>query len=230
MEQTINESEYKDVKLKPLRKVLAKNMHDSLQEMAQLTINMSFDARKILSVRKAFKESADEATQKITINDMVLYGVSRILPNHPMLNAYFMEGFIRTFNVVNLGIAVDTSRGLLVPTLFHADSKSLIEISKEAKQLITDAQKGCIDMSLLTNGTFTVTNLGAMGVESFTPVNNPPQTGILGICTMVNRIDSTGAVYPCMGLSLTFDHRAVDGAPAARFLKELCEFLANFEA
>ena len=223
------ENEYKDIRLKPIRKVIAKNMHASLHEMAQLTINRTFNANRIMDARKAFKKSEDTVTQKITINDMILYAVSRVLPRHPEMNAYFLDGFIRTFQVVNVGIAVDTPRGLLVPNIFHAESKSLQQISEEAKALITGAQTGNIDMEFLANGTFTVTNLGSMGIESFTPVNNPPQVGILGVCAVVNRMNDAGQMYPAMGLSLTFDHRAVDGAPAARFMKDLCDFLENFE-
>lgn len=222
--------EYKDVKLKPIRKVIAKNMHSSLQEMAQLTLNASFDATNVLAARKAFKASSDEETQKITINDIVLYAVAQVLPKYPELNAHFMVDFIRNFNVVNLGMAVDTPRGLMVPNIFKADSMSLLEISRAAKGLKEGALTGKLDMSVITNGTFTVTNLGAMGVESFTPVINPPQVGILGVCTTVYRVNPEGKVYPAMGLSLTFDHRALDGGPAARFLKDLCDYLAQFKA
>ena len=229
MEQTVVQEIYKDTKLKPVRRIIAKNMHASLQEMAQLTLNTSFDARKLMAARKACKASDDEDMQKITLNDMVLYAVAKVLPNHPALNSHFMGDFIRTFSVVNLGIAVDTPRGLLVPNIMEAEKMTLLELSKAAKMLIAGAQTGKIDSNLLINGTFTVTNLGSLGIESFTPVNNPPQTGILGVCAFVNRIDNGGNTYPAMGLSLTFDHRALDGAPAARFLKELCEFLTNFE-
>ena len=229
MEQTVVQEIYKDTKLKPVRRIIAKNMHASLQEMAQLTLNTSFDARKLMAARKACKASDDEDMQKITLNDMVLYAVAKVLPNHPALNSHFMGDFIRTFSVVNLGIAVDTPRGLLVPNIMEAEKMTLLELSKAAKMLIAGAQTGKIDSNLLINGTFTVTNLGSLGIESFTPVNNPPQTGILGVCAFVNRIDNGGNTYPAMGLSLTFDHRALDGAPAARFLKELCDFLTNFE-
>ena len=134
---------------------------------------------------------------------------------------------------VNIGIAVDTERGLLVPTLFSAETLSLNELSKDAKVLITEAQKGTISPDMLKGGTFTVTNLGSLGIESFTPVINPPQTAILGVNTIVRRIreeNGKDVSYPAMGLSLTFDHRALDGAPAAKFLKALCYNLENFRA
>ena len=148
------------------------------------------------------------------------------------MNAHFLEDKIRYFKQVNLGVATDTDRGLMVPTLFGADRLSLNEISVQAKKLIGECRAGTINPDLLKNGSFTVTNLGTLGVESFTPILNPPQTGILGVDTIVQRARQAGngeiAFYPAMGLSLTFDHRAVDGAPAARFLKDLITNLENF--
>ena len=135
------------------------------------------------------------------------------------------------FNHVNLGIAVDTPRGLMVPTVFKAETLSLNDLSKAAKAVITDAQNGSINPDLLTGGSFTVTNLGAMGIESFTPVINPPQTGILGVDTITTKVKVVSGQlvpYKAMGLSLTFDHRALDGAPAAKFLQALCKNLENF--
>lgn len=158
----------------------------------------------------------------------IVDAVAQILPGHPALNSHFLGDVMRTFCVINLGIAVDTPRGLLVPNVMEAEKMTLPELSKAAKALIAAAQTGKVSMDLMTNGTFTVTNLGSLGIESFTPVINPPQTGILGVCTTVNRFDNEGKPYPAMGLSLTFDHRALDGAPAARFLKELCAYLERW--
>ena len=159
--------------------------------------------------------------------------MSRTLAKHPDLNALMLDdNNIRLFKHVHLGVAVDTPRGLMVPTIFNADTKSLLEISKEVKVLAAACREGNISPDKLAGGTFTVSNLGNMGVESFTPVINPPQTGILGVDTITRRIkevDGEDVTYPAMGLSLTFDHRALDGAPAAKFLKELCFALENFD-
>ena len=138
---------------------------------------------------------------------------------------------MRYFNTVNLGVAVDTPRGLMVPTIFSAEKLSLNDLASSAKSLASAAKEGKISPDSLRGGSFTVTNLGSFGVESFTPVINPPQTAILGVNNIVNRVREANGelkMYPAMGLSLTFDHRAVDGAPAARFLKELCDNLENF--
>lgn len=226
-------SAYEDVKLSNVRKVIAKSMHASLANMAQLTLNSSFDATKLMALRASLKSGAEKmGLANITLNDMVLFAVSRVVLNHKDLNAHYLDDVIRYFNNVNIGIAVDTNRGLLVPTVFAAEKLSLNELSKAAKAVITEAQSGTINPDKLQGGTFTVTNLGSLGIESFTPVINPPQTGILGVGTITKRIKEVNGedvTYPAMGLSLTFDHRALDGAPAAKFLKELCFALENFD-
>jgi len=219
------------VRLSAVRRAIAKSMMKSLSAMAQLTNHHSFDASAILRYRKALKAEADPALAGITLNDMILCAAARTLKNHRALNAHLLDEHMHYYSGVHLGIAVDTPRGLLVPTLFHADRLSLAELSIAAKQLIQEAQSGAISPDLLTGATFTVTNLGTLGVEQFTPVINPPQTGILGVCAIVDRIrqaDGTIMAYPAMGLSLTYDHRAVDGAPAARFITELKENLEDF--
>ncbi len=227
------EAEYEDVKLSNVRRVIAKSMHASLSTMAQLTLNSSFDATKLMALRASLKSGAEKlGLANITLNDMVLFAVSRVLPNHKALNAHYLDDTIRYFNNVNLGVAVDTDRGLLVPTVFSSEKLSLNELSRAAKAVITEAQSGTVNPDKLKGGTFTVTNLGSLGVESFTPVINPPQTGILGVGCITRRIKEVNGEdvsYPAMGLSLTFDHRALDGAPAARFLKDLCFALENFD-
>ena len=230
---TIPAPDYEDVKLPNIRKVIAKSMHASLSTMAQLTLNASFDATKLMAMRASLKAGAEAmGLNNITLNDMVLFAVSRVLKNHKDLNAHYLDDKMRYFNTVNLGVAVDTERGLLVPTVFNADRLSLNEMSKVTKTVIKEAQSGKINPELLKNASFTVTNLGSLGVESFTPVINPPQTGILGVCTIVRRtkqVNGQDVSYPAMGLSLTFDHRALDGAPAAKFLKDVCNALENFD-
>ena len=222
-----------DIKFTLIRKTIAKSMFQSLQNTAQLTHNHSFDATEIQSYRKYLKECGGELAG-VTLGDMVLYAVTHTLLSHPDLNAHMLEGdVLRRFRSVNLGVAVDTPRGLMVPTVFFADKMSLLELSLAVKELAAKCREGSVSPDALTGGTFTVSNLGATGVESFTPVLNLPQTGILGVCGITRRvreIDGKLAIYPAMDLSLTYDHRAVDGAPASRFAKELCENLEKFTA
>jgi len=223
---------YEDVKFSGIRRAISKSMHTSLSTMAQLTHTTTFDATNILAYRKMLKAAGDEYAG-ITLGDIILYAVSRTLLNHPDLNANMLDdNSIRLFKHVNLGVAVDTPRGLMVPTIFGADQMSLLEISKAVKSLAAECRDGGINPDKLSGGSFTVSNLGNMGVESFTPVINPPQTGILGVCGTVDRVrkgaDGSIEIYPAMGLCLTYDHRAVDGTPAAKFQKELCQNLENF--
>lgn len=227
-----NDVEFEDVKFSGIRRAISKSMHASLSTMAQLTHNSTFDATNILEYRKLLKAS-DGDYAGITLGDIVLYAVSRTVLNHPDLNAHMLDdNSIRIFKHVNLGVAIDTPRGLMVPTIFRADEKSLLEISKEVKELAAQCREGNINPDKLTGATFTVSNLGSLGIETFTPVINPPQTGILGVCRAVDRVrkgkDGNIDIYPAMGLSLTYDHRAIDGSPASRFLKELGENLERF--
>ncbi len=228
------EAEYEDVKFSNIRRVIARGMVNSLQAMAQLTEHFSFDASAIQGYRKLLKGMEGDCAG-ITLGDMLLFAVSRTILDYPDLNANAIEdGSVRRFRHVNLGVAVDTPRGLMVPTIFHADQKSLLQISREVRELAAQARSGRISPDLLAGGTFTVTNLGSTGVEMFTPIINPPQTGILGVCGITQRVrageDGQAVLYPAMGLSLTVDHRIVDGAPAAYFMRALCGNLERFTA
>lgn len=226
------EVEYEDVKFNAVRKATAKAMVRSLSTMAQLTLQFSFDATQLQAYRAMLKQM-EGPMSKISLNDMVMFAVSRTLLSCPDLNANMIEeNVVRHFKHVHLGFACDTPRGLLVPTIFNADQKSLLEMSVEAKALAADAREGKISPDKLAGASFTVSNIGSFGCEGFTPVVNPPQTGILGVCNIQTKIrsakDGKIETYPAMGLSLTFDHRVLDGAPAARFMKELCENLESF--
>ncbi len=228
------ETEYVDVPFAGIRKAISKAMHASLSEMAQLTHTFSFDATAIKAYRAQLKKTEGE-TAGITLGDMILFAVSRTLLGAPDLNALMIEdNKVRQYKHVNLGVAVDTDRGLMVPTIFNADTKSLLQISREVKDLAAQCRSGSINPDLLRGGTFTVSNLGSYGVESFTPVINPPQTGILGVCTITERprTAANGGIelYPAMSLSLTYDHRVLDGGPASRYMQTLCKKLENFTA
>lgn len=196
-------------------------MHASLSEMAQLTFNSSFDATAIMNLRASLKVGGEAmGIGNITINDMIVFAAAKILKNHKDLNAHFLGDSMRYFDGVHMGIAVDTERGLMVPTVFDADRLSLAELAKASKEVIKEAQAGTISPDKLKGASFTVSNLGPTGIESFTPVINPPQTGILGVCSLTKRVkevNGAAVFYPCIPLSLTFDHRALDGAPPQDF-------------
>ena len=215
-------------KMSNMRKLIAKSMYNSLQNSAQLTHMLGADARTIQALRKKAKKALEEGRidANITINDFVCYAVIKALQKFPKVNSHCLGDSMRIFNTVNLGCAVDTERGLMVPCIPHAEKLDIIALSKALKKVADDCKKGSINPDLLSSeaASFTVSNLGGFGVEWFTPVINLPQSGILGVGTIVPRpkaIDGGMAFVPYLGLSLTYDHRALDGGEATRFLKQV---------
>jgi len=228
------EDVFKDVPVTGIRKLIAERMFVSLATTAQLTLNAGADARGIQSLRKKLKESPEAmGLRGITINDMVLFAVSRALLKHPEVNAQYSGDILRQFSVVHLGFAVDTPRGLMVPVIKNAHGLTLRQVAAESARLTRGCREGGITPEELGGGTFTVTNLGALGVQSFTPVLNVPQVGILGVGAIVPGpvIGSDGSVsfIPQVGLSLTINHQVVDGAPGARFLQTVAGHITQFE-
>jgi pyruvate dehydrogenase E2 component (dihydrolipoamide acetyltransferase) len=235
----IPDSAFTETPIKGVRKIIADRMLRSLAESAQLTLNASAPVTKLQEVRAGLK------AQGITINDLILYVVSRTLKRHPNMNAHKIGESIRIFERVHLGVAVDTERGLLVPVIRNADMLSLAQISSEVKRLATACQAGSINPDELTGSTFTVTNLGSFGISSFTPILNIPEAAILGVCgielkpisppvpeaTVSPPQSPVPIVFePHIGFSLTINHQIVDGAPAARFLKDLGETIASIDS
>jgi len=229
--------DYEDKKISNMRKLIAKAMHSSLQNSAQLTHHLGADARRMMELRKKVKKAMDAGTltTNITINDMVCFSVIKALKKFPNVNSHFMGDSMRFFNKVHLALAVDTERGLMVPVVRNADDLSIIGLADQFKEIAAGCRKGGISPELLAAdaGTFTVSNLGNYGVEMFTPVINLPQTAILGVNTIILRPKDLGdgvfAFVPYIGLSLTYDHRALDGGEATRFLKQIAIEIENLE-
>jgi pyruvate dehydrogenase E2 component (dihydrolipoamide acetyltransferase) len=219
------------IPLRGVRKVTAERLLASLQTTAQLTLTASADARALQAYRARLKASATSLElSEISLNDLILFAVARTLRTFPDLNATLTDDAITQFATVNLGFAVDSPRGLLVPVIHGADRLSLHALARESKRLIESAGKLTSDD--LNGGTFTVTNLGSFGIETFTPILNPPQVAILGVGKIDLKpvqVEAEVQFIPHLHLSLTIDHRAVDGAPAARFLQALCRNLAQFD-
>ena len=219
---------FTDAPLSNVRKIIAGAMLRSLQNSAQLTHHLSANVTAMLELRRQVKTRQKEGyPHNITLNDMVCYAVIRSLLLHPGANAHFLGDSIRQFAQVNLGLAVDTDRGLMVPALLNADRLSLPGLSTSLKEMAESAKQGSISPDVLVPeaASFTVSNLGNYGVEMFTPVINLPQVAILGVNTIIQRPavlpDGNFGFQPFMGLSLTYDHRALDGGPATLFLAEI---------
>lgn len=220
--------------LKGVRKVVAKRMMESLTSTAQLTLNTTANAAGILAMRKKVK-NADEALglNKITLNDLVCFAVSRTLLKYPVFNAHLEDGVLTEFEQVHLGFACDTPRGLLVPVIRSAQALGLKAFSDEAKRLAGGAIDGSLSPDFLSGGTFTVSNIGSFGIETFTPVINLPQTAILGVGAITPRptvaADGSIGVEQRINLSLTIDHQVIDGADGARFLRDLVAAIENID-
>ena len=215
------------VRLSGMRGTIAKRMHASLQEMAQLTLTMDADMTAVLADRAARKASGEAAP---SITDYVVAATARALLAHPRLNAQITESGIAVLPEVHVGLAVAVENGLLVPVVRDTAHRSLVELATETTRLAAAARAGTVQPAELEGGTFSVSALGAYGVDAFTPVINPPNAGILGVGRIrddVVVVDGAAATVKRLTLSLTWDHRVVDGVPAAEFCRTVVELLAD---
>lgn len=221
----------KSIPFTGMRKAVADNMYASLQQTAQLTTFTEVDVTAMVHFRDVVrKEYQKDQNVKISYNDIIILAVSRALKRYPIMNTTLVEDEILLHDSVHMGIAVALPDGLIVPVLRNTDKKGLLEIAKEARILAGKAREGNLSMDDVTGGTFTITNVGMFQVDGFTPILKPPETGILG----VGRVKEKPAVYngeiairSMMFLSLTFDHRVVDGAPANAFLETVARYLEH---
>ena len=211
--------------LRGMRKVIAERMHKSLQGSAQLTITTEVDVTELVDRRQAVQREFNA-----TYTDFIIQACAHALKQHPRMNAGLDGDAIHLQDHISVGVAVALDEGLIVPVIPHTDKKSLKEIAQEARSLAEKARAGKLALEEVSGGTFTVSNLGMYGVDGFTPILNTPQTGILG----VGRIIEKPAIYhgeiakrAMLVLSLTFDHRVIDGAPAGAFLQTVADLLAH---
>ena len=224
---------FADQPLAGIRAVIAERMTNSLASSAQVSYTATAPAARLLALRARLKQAADPELSAVTIGDLVGYAATRTVRRHPALNAHLRDGVVRRFEHVHLGVAVDTPRGLLVPTLRWADTLTLREFSAQSKLLARVAVDGSSSPDQLSGATFTVSNLGSYGIESFTPVLNWPQVAILGVGAIITRpvtnADGSLAAEQRISFSLTADHQVVDGADAARYLADLSAAIADID-
>lgn len=216
-----------------IRKIIADNMMASLHSMAQLTVFVECDVTEMTAFRDRVraKYASNQEIPKISYNDIIALAVSRMLIRHPYMNSWLTDEGIIRHHTVNLGIAVALDNGLIVPHVKAAEKKSLTELAVAIRDVADKARKGGLTMDELQGGTFTITNVSMLGVDGFTPIINPPEVGILGVSRAIKRpaVAPNGeiAVRTMMTLSLTFDHRVTDGAPAMKFLRALADCLED---
>jgi pyruvate dehydrogenase E2 component (dihydrolipoamide acetyltransferase) len=214
-----------------IREKIARRMRESLAATAQYTLHASADAGGLLLVRARVK--ASKGVPDININDLVTFCTVKALLEVPELNAEFIDGRIHKHAEVHIGFACDTPRGLMVPVVRDAHKLTAGELSAKMKELTAQAVEGTIEVDDLSGGTFTVSNLGSLGIESFTPLLNPPQVAILGVNAIqlkAVRRDGRIEFIDSIGLSITLDHQVIDGAPGARFLKVVKEKIEDVDS
>ena len=213
-----------------IREKIARRMRESLASTAQYTLNASAGAAGLLALRARIK--ANPGAPDVNINDMVVFCAIKALLEFPDLNAELIEGRIYRHSHVHIGFACDTPRGLMVPVVRDADKLPAADLAARMRALTAAAVQGNIALDDLAGATFTVSNLGGLGIESFTPLLNPPQVAILGVDAIeVKPVRRDGKIefIDVIGLSLTCDHQAVDGAPGARFLQVVKRNIENVE-
>ncbi len=208
-----------------MRQMIAENMLSSLQQMAQVTITTEVDVTELVELRERLKRDFD-----LSYNDLIVQATAAALKRHPRLNASLVGETILLHRDIHIGVGVALDEGLIVPVLRHADQLDLRQISERTRDLAARARRDALEIDEVSGGTFTITNLGAYGVDAFTPIINPPEVAILGVGRIVEKVViHRGEIARrfMMVLSLTFDHRLVDGAPAAAFLQTLADVLSH---
>jgi len=222
------------IRMSKIREMTARRMRESLSSTAQYTLHTSADATGLLALRSKIKTARLSAPiPDININDAVLFAVVKALSQMPELNAELINGKIYQRSEVHLAFACDTDKGLLAPVVRNCEKASIGELAARVKELTTRAQQGALAPDELSGATFTVSNLGNLGISSFTPIISPPQVAILGVDSIeLKPVRREGRVefVDHIGLSLTCDHQVIDGAPGARFLKILREQIENIES
>lgn len=218
-----------EIQYSQIRQAIKKQMMTSVQTTAQVTMERTFDARVLLSLKKRLGLNFEE---KITINDLLIYAISRVVVKFPLINSHSYENFYKTFDYVNLGFAVDRGEGLFVPVIKNAHEKSLVDISVETKKLINLVTENKIRQKHTQDGTITISNVGNTGIKMFTPILNIPQSTIIGIGAIINEVKHENGEFisfPTITLSLTFNHNTYDGYQGALFLDNLAKNLENID-
>ena len=222
------EGDFQDIALTQIRKTIARRLSESIGPIPTFYLTAEYDLGRVEEMRKAMTALGDEF--KVSVNDVLLKAVATALTQHPEVNSHWLGDRIRLFNRVHLGVAVATDDGLIVPVIFDADQKSMRQISAEVKELARLARDRRLKPEQYTGSTFSVSNLGMYGIDQFTAIINPPETGILAVGRAEDKvvsIDGEFAVRKRLRLTMSCDHRAVDGAVGARFLQTLGRMIEN---
>ena len=212
-----------------MRRAIADNMHASLQNSAQLTLMTEVDVTEMVHFRDLLREEyGKDESVRISYNDIIIYTIARVLKRFPYMNSTLVGEEILLHDRVDIGMAVALPDGLIVPKVRNADRKGILQIGREAREAAGKAREGALSMDEVTDGTFTISNMSMLGVDGFTPIINPPEIAILGVGRVVEKPGVKNGqieIRSYMTLSLTIDHRVVDGAPGGEFLQSLARHL-----
>jgi pyruvate dehydrogenase E2 component (dihydrolipoamide acetyltransferase) len=222
------EGDYQDIPLTQIRKTIARRLVESIGPVPTFYLTAEFDASRATELRGQLKELGDE--YKLSFNDIVLKAVASALSEHPEVNAHWMGDRVRHFNRVHVAMAVAVEEGLITPVIFDADRKSVHEIAAESRELAELARLRKLTPEQYTGSTFSVSNLGMFGIDQFTAIINPPEAGILAVGAVEEKpvvIDGQIAVRPRMRVTMSCDHRVIDGATGARFLQTVRRLIEN---
>ncbi len=218
------------IELSGIRKIIAERMTMSVQTNASVTLHTEVDATTLVELRELFNEELQKREVSLTYTDLIVKIIANALREHPRLNATLTDDGIRLLADINIGVAVALEDGLVVPVIRNVDKIGLAAISEQIKNLAEKARGNQLTPGELQGGTFTLTNLGNFGVDAFTPIINPPECAILGVGRILKKpvvYNDEIAIRHMLTLSLTFDHRVVDGAPAAQFLQTVSQYIQN---
>lgn len=222
------DGDFHDVPLSPMRKTIAKRLAESIGPIPTFYLTAEFDMQRVSELRSAMLELGPD--YKVSFNDILLKAVATALAQHPEINAHWMGDKIRFFNRVHLGMAVAIDEGLITPVIFDADQKRMSEISREARELAKRARERKLRPDEYTGATFSVSNLGMFGIDHFTAIINPPEAAILAVGAVEEKavvVDGQLVVRQRMGVTLSCDHRVIDGALGAKFLVTLRRLIEN---
>jgi pyruvate dehydrogenase E2 component (dihydrolipoamide acetyltransferase) len=220
----------KDIPLTKMRRVIAQRLQESKVTAPHFYVDVTADASALIQLKEAIDENLKKDGGKVSFNDLLIKILSHALQEYPMVNVSMYEDHIRVHGAINVGVAVAVEDGLVVPVLRNADQKTISEIGREVAELIDKARNKRLLPDEYQGGTFTITNLGMFGVETFHAIINPPESGILAVSAIIPKpvvVNGEIVVRPCLKLSLSVDHRVVDGALAARFLARMKELVES---
>ena len=220
----------KTIKLTGMRKIIAQRMSESWNTAPRVVYTLSVDMTRTKALIKKMNEGNEDKSKKVTANHILMKACADAMAEYELVNSSFTEEGIVVHDEINIGLAVAIDRGLIVPSTMNVGNKDLREIAEETNDLVYKARKNKLDMDDITGATFTISNLGMMGIENFSPIINLPEVAILGVNKIIDTPvveDGNIVIKPKMNLNFVADHRVIDGAYAAKYISKVKEILEN---